>query len=1004
MKRLFVTAALLPLALASAARAESHISGGTSTPVKTSTAASGAPDNLTIDAGGSVTPTVAGPAVTLDSDNTVTNLGSITFNDVDGATGILALGGHTGSVINSASISVTEDIAQPDTDADGYPDGPAAVGSTRYGIRVTGPGALTGDVRNDATGGIVVKGNDSAGISVETQLNGNLLSAGAVTVTGDRSTGISAQHVTGDVRITGAVAVTGAASRGVVLGDVDGVVQLQNVITATGYKTVTRLADDARAKLDADDLAQGGAAVSITGSVAKGVLLDRPPVLDPNNPDVDGDGVADTSESTAVITSFGAAPALDIGSDHATTIGMVGTGENAYGLVNKGTISGQGINDGVGATGLRIGLPGGGVTTIVGGVNNIGGTITATAYGADVKANGGDATALLINPNAVVPAVVNSGTIAATLTGGSQDAYAIVDKSGTVGLVDNIGTISAGATAATGSTNLGRTVAIDVSANTTGVLVRQAAPVSTFIPAITGDILFGSGADTLQVSGGTVTGAISFGAGADSLLVDGGGAVSGAITDSDGQLTVQVLDGRLAISNAATLQMTSLAVGAKGVLAFNLDPAAGTNTRLVVAGPATLADGATVEVTLASMLKTETVFQLISAATLQQGATGTTLVGAPYMFTASLQAAPTSLSVDVRPKTAAELGLNRSGAQAYPAVFANLDRDPALQNAFLAQTTQSGFQSLYDQMLPDHSGGSLMSAQAISSAISQAVGQALPHDGAGGSAMWAQEIAFHLDRDRDQALGYTAQGYGLAAGGEVVGDNNAIGLDGSFVTTTYNDKGAAVGERIVMNFAEGGVYWRIRTGGFQADARAGLGYVWFDSDRRLASTTLAYSATARWSGWLADAHAGASYTARLGAFYARPELSLDYIRLNEGGYQETGGGPGFDLQVDGRNGDLLTGQALMALGWQFGDANWWAPELKLGWQQILSGAPGLTTAQYAGGTPFTLSPETPAAGGLVARFGFKTGGDQLFVAVDGGGTFDKSSRSYDMRATVRFRF
>jgi hypothetical protein len=1004
MKRLFVTAALLPLAFASAAHGETHITGATSTSVKTSTAAAGAPDNLTIDSGGSITPTTAGAAVTLDSNNTVTNNGTISFNDVDGATGVLALGGHSGSVINTGAITVTEDNVQADTDADGFPDGPAAVGSNRFGVRVTGPAAFTGDIRNDATGVITVKGNDSAGIAVQTQLNGNLKSAGAVSVVGDRSVGISTQHVTGDVRITGSVSATGDAAHAVVLGDVDGTVQLQNAITATGYKTITRLADADRAKLDADDLRQGGSAVSITGNVAKGVLLDRPPTLDTTNTDVDGDGVADASESTATLSSFGSAPALDIGSDHATTIGMVGTGDNAFGLVNKGTVAGAGVNDGVGATAIRIGQPGGGVTTLAGGINNVGGTITATAFGADVKANGGDATALLINPNAVVAAVVNSGIIAATLTGGSQDARAIVDKSGTVALVDNIGTIGATTTAATGSTNLGRAVAIDLSANTTGALVRQAAPVSTFIPSITGDVLFGSGADRLQVSGGTVTGAISFGAGADSLFIDAGGKVSGAISDSDGQLSVQVLDGRLALSNAATIQMTSLAVGAKGVLAFTLDPAAQANTRLQVAGAATLADGATVEVTLASLLKTETTFQLISAGSLQQGAVGTTLVGAPFMFTAALKSAPTSLSVDIRPKTAAELGLNRSGSEAFSAVFANLDRSTTLENAFLAQTTQAGFQSLYDQMLPDHSGGSLMSAQSISAAISQAIGQALPHDGQGGSAMWAQEIAFSIDRDRDQALGFTSQGYGLAAGGELVGAANAVGFDGSFVTTTYKDRGAAVGERIVMNFAEGGLYWRLRAGGFQADARAGLGYVWFDSDRKLDGTDLAFSTTARWGGWLVDAHAGASYTARLGSFYARPEVSLDYIRLNEAGYQEKGGGPGFDLTVDSRNGDLLTAQGLVAFGWQFGDETWWAPELKLGWRARLAGGPGATTAHFAGGTAFTLDPETPVSGGAVVRVGFKTGGDQVYFAVDGGGTFDKGSQEYDLRGTVRFRF
>src|SRR5512139_1070395 len=85
MKRLFVTAALLPLALASAARAETKIATATTAPVKTSTAASGAPDDLTIDTGGSVKPTAAGAAVTLDSNNAVKNAGTIGFNNVSNA-------------------------------------------------------------------------------------------------------------------------------------------------------------------------------------------------------------------------------------------------------------------------------------------------------------------------------------------------------------------------------------------------------------------------------------------------------------------------------------------------------------------------------------------------------------------------------------------------------------------------------------------------------------------------------------------------------------------------------------------------------------------------------------------------------------------------------------------------------------------------------------------------------------------------------------------------------
>jgi len=1008
MKRLLVTAALAPLALASAVHAETKITTAVTTPVKTSTAANGAPDDLTIDTAGSVKPAAAGAAVTLDSNNKVKVNGAIGFNNLSNATGVLVLGGRTGAVSNAGAISIVEDYAPQDADKDGDLDGPFAQGSGRFGIRAIGAAAFTGDLRNETGGSITVEGADSAGISVETQLNGSLVTAGVISVVGDRSVGVSASgRVTGDVKVTGAVVVQGEGAVAVSLGDVDGAILLQSAISATGFRSTDRLVDAARAKFDADDLKLGGPAVRITGSVGKGVLIDRPPVdSDKNDPDEDKDGVPDASETTGVITSYGSAPALALGAaDHATTIGAVGTGDNAFGLVNKGAIVGVGVNDGVGATALRIGQAGGGTTTLVGGINNLGGAITAQAFGADVTAQGGDATAVLINAGAVVPALRNSGTIQATLTGGSQSARAIVDQSGSLALVENTGVISAVVSPKTGSANVGSAVAIDLSANTTGAIVRQTTSSDTAKPAIVGDVRFGSGADQLLLSGGTLTGSVSFGAGADTMRLDGGASFAGALFDSDGVLGVQVQDGRLAVSNTSTIQLTSLQVGTKGVLAFTLDPAHATHTRFQVNGAVSFADGAKIELNLVSLLKAPQSFELVKGLTVSTGSTGVSLAGAPFLYAATLKTDAGSLNAEFRPKTAAELGLNRSGAEAYSAVLASLDRDPEIAGAVLAQQTKAGFQALYDQMLPDHSGGSLMSAAAISGAISQAIGQALPHDGQGGSALWAQEIAFHIDRDREQAAGYTSRGFGLAGGGEIVGESHALGLNASFVTGDYRDKGAATGERVVMNFAEGGAYWRMRSGAFQADARAGLGYVWFDGDRQLEGAGVSRATKAKWNGWLVDAHAGASYALRAGRLYARPEVSVDYVRLNEDGYQEKGGGAGFDLKVGSRDGDLLTGQALVALGWEFGDdGGHWAPELKLGWRQKIAGAPGATTAQFQGGAAFTLDPETTPDGGAIVRLGVKSSTDQLYFGLDGGGTFDAHTQEYDLRGTIRFRF
>lgn len=997
MKRLLVSAAALPLLYAASAHAETKISTATTAPVKTSTIANGQADHLTIDTAGSIAPTVAGAAVTIDSSNAVISNGSITFTGVNGATAIQVNPGVAMAIANNGAINLVEDYTATDADGDGDLDGVFAQGSARFGIRVLTPGAI-GNISNAGT--ITVEGNDSGAISVEGRLTGSLTSSGAVAVVGDRSVGVRADSVSGDVKILGAVQSQGEGTVGVQLGGVDGAVVLQGAISNTGYRSSDRLADAARAKLDADDLKQGGGAVVITGSVGKGILLDRPP-LDSSTTDTDEDkdGIADAAESTAAISSFGAAPAIAIGGSGATTIGVVGTGDLAFGFVNKGTVTGNGVNDGIAGTGLRIGQPGGGVVTVQGGINNIAGaSILGRAYAAQ-------STAVLLNANTLVPALRNAGTIGAEQNGGLHDARAIVDLSGTLGLIENSGIIQAVVNPATGVTQTGKAIAIDLSANAAGAIVRQAKVNTGDTPAIAGDVRFGSGDDRLELLAGTFSGTMSFGAGADSLIVDGGATAAGRISDSDGRLSIDVRDGRLTMANTDTLTVTTLNLGAKGVLAVNIDPTV-TSTRLNVTGAATVAAGAQVDVTLTAISRGATSFQIVQAQSLTVGQAGATLAGAPFLYNASLRAdaGAGALYVDLRPKTATELGLNRSGAEAFDAVFAALDKDDAIESAFLAQKTQAGFQGLYDQMLPDHSGGVLMSAAAISAAVSGAVAEPMAIDRSSGTAMWAQEVAFNIRRDKQDAAGFKSQGFGFAAGMDLQGEANALGANVSFVTTDVKDRGAAAGEEISMNLIGAGLYWRLDGGPLQAAVRGGAGYAFLDGDRRLESSTLSLRANSKWNAWMVDAYAGASYEVRMGSFYARPELSASYLRLAEDGYREKDGGAGFNLIVDKRTADMLTGEALLAVGWRFGDEAYFAPEIKAGYRAKLAGGPSRTTAHFEGGQDFTLDPEDVFKGGAVARVGFRGGAARVLYAVNGGATLDKDYKAYDVRATVRFQF
>src|SRR3954471_21315896 len=252
--------------MAAPANAETVISTAVTTPQTTS--ASG---DIRITSTGSVKPT-SGVAVTIDSNNQVTNGGAIAIKGSNNSTGILANPDVTGNVINIGTITLDEDFTPTDSDNDGDLDGPFAQGSARFGIHTA---TLNGVISNDGT--ITIEGNQSAGIAVDGTLNGSLFNNGTISVLGNDSFGIRTGVINGDVRIlNGNISAKGGNSVGVLLGgDVSGVVLIQGTISSTGYRFTTAPTDPS--KLDPDDLLQGGSAVVIAGSVGGGILFDGGP-------------------------------------------------------------------------------------------------------------------------------------------------------------------------------------------------------------------------------------------------------------------------------------------------------------------------------------------------------------------------------------------------------------------------------------------------------------------------------------------------------------------------------------------------------------------------------------------------------------------------------------------------------------------------------------------------------------------------------------------------------
>ncbi|MDQ1153288.1 autotransporter outer membrane beta-barrel domain-containing protein [Brevundimonas sp. SORGH_AS_0993] len=1099
MRNLLATAvAIAPMLVATGAQAEIVISNARTTPIQTSNATGSGPDNIRLASGGSVAVT-SGTAVTVDSSHSIDldSGSSITMDkSADGSTGILVNGGNTGSVTVGGSISVTdlqETADVKDTDGDGDLDGPFATGTNRYGVRLVGGAPFTGNVLVESSGAIAVEGNNSYGLSVESALNGKLQSLGSVRVTGDNSAAIrTTGPISGNVDLAGTISALGANATGVsIAGDVGGGLKIHSNVVATGYRYTTPppvrpstgTYDNAKTlfldELDADDLLQGGPAVHVAANVARGVVLDTGPTYsaagidgDDNNngvkngdedddgdgiknrddPDRDGDGIPDASETTASLTSLGGAPALLIGSTtKSVTLGAVGTGDAAYGLINRGTITGSGLYTGVESRALQIGVAGGQTVNIVGGVRNEGG-VASTALNANATAvwigsgvtatavvNTGNiqavasgsttqaATGIQIGAGSNVQSLTNTGNVVASFGGNHGSATAIRDQSGTLTQLSNAGSIIGSLTPSSSDTTPvdGKATAIDLSANTTGVTLRQygiVAPSGSTEkdtdgdgvpdakePSIVGSVLLGSGADTLNIENGVVLGDIDFGAGADRLNISGGASVTGAIRNSDGLLDINVGKGTLNAAQTTKTNISNLNVGADGTLIVTVDPTANTAGGFNVSGTANIATGAELGVRFSSLLQSPQRFNVITAGTLTAGQIDQSLLSgnSPYLYVlqAGVDQTANTVYVDARRRTADEAGLIKVEAQAYDAIYNALGANETVRNLFLNQTGRDGFLDAYQQMLPDHSGGPLMSLSAGVDAVTRALTGRNAAAAPGETSAWVQEINFYADKDKTDSYGFRSEGFGLAGGVEKGTGLGAVGVSAAFTSSEIKDPEAEAEEVLSANLLELGLYWRAQGQYWTTWARAAGGYASFSADRSLVASGVYLNNKSDWHGWTAAAAGGASYERNFGRLNVRPEVYAEYFRLSEGARSEKGGGNGFDLDIDSRDSHIFSAVAAMNVGYGFGRNGWLRPEVRIGYRQNISVDAGETIARFASGGPdFILSPDAVEGGGPILGFRLNFGNELGMLSLTGDAELLEDYVRYSLLLRASFRF
>jgi len=1041
-----VSGAAILLAFAPLASAQIVVNDDRTTAVETNG------EDVTIESGGTITLETAGPALTLNSDNDVTNAGIITINDTDNAVGVSLEGGADRNYTQSGRINLVEDFTNTDTDDDNILDGPFAEGTGKTGILISGASPFEGNIELASSSIIDVEGNDSFGINLsntsmaQNGLTGNLSYDGQIGVRGDNATGINiGSGISGDFAQNGSITTLGEGAQAINIdADIQGGFSSSGAITNTGYRFTTRpglsnadTGAPGRDTFGAEDLLQASSAISISGNIARGVYFDdnRDDALDEDgNQTFTDDGVLIQQLGTAgSIIQNGSAPAVLIdGEGTPIAIGRVaaitdpdaeGFDEDLqYAFVNQGALQANGVYDDIDATVFSVAD-----ATLTGGINNTG-TMTASTFLAPTERTENDeigapsltpgdghariiilgdnaiaerinnsgviiataseaidavyadpanplalngrsvlATAIDIGATAELSNITNSGNISALLIGREGTAYAVRDQSGTLVSLTNTGAIGA----------LGRTsdpsgneetnftlIALDASQNTSGFTFTQNRAEDTNLedeitpasPNTFGDILLGSGDDNVTITAGNVIGDVDFGSGADTLALSGDSLLRGSLSNAGGLDISVIEESTLALTAAGNTSITSASFDGTSTYSPTLDGTTGTASTLVSTGDITFENGATVAPTLTNVVGIDqTAFTIAQAGgTLSVGDLATLASAeSPYLFNADYTTDGNNLIITLDLRDAAELGLDSVQTGAYNQAITALRSNTDLGDAFANITSQSDFNAAYNQILPEFSAAA---RQFVLANVDGATGAVANHlesvrrspDKPGGA--WLQEFAYFADRDlAGLSEQYRGHGFGFAAGlDRAIGPFHAVGVNVGFASTEIEDV-VGIDEPLDVLTIQGGAYAGWASGNLSVDAYAGGGYNDFEQNRRVRINTFSGEAQGDWSGTHINGSVRAGYDVDLNdKFWFRPTVSLDYLRLSEKAFTETGDS-GVALDVDKRTSTTGSATAMFNLGAKFmGKRTWIRPSIRAGYRQEFLKDPVNTSFRFAG--------------------------------------------------------
>lgn len=717
------------------------------------------------------------------------------------------------------------------------------------------------------------------------------------------------------------------------------------------------------------------------------------------------------------------------GFDGDSGVGLIVTGDST--ITNSGTIAGASGAD-------AIQLSGGANSLILQDGSVLTGNVVSSSGstgGGDSLTLSGSSTSSSLNIDTIqgFTRFVKSGSGTWTLSGTSATAQPWSIEAGTLKSVSgSIFSPSSAITVASGATfdlnNVDQSVGSLAGA---GSVALGSATLTT------------GGDDTNTTFSGVIAGSGGLNkTGTGTLTLSGTNTYTGATQVKNGVLTLADGAGlanssNVVINNTATLRSGSATVGALNnagsvavsagsVLSVNGDftntgtlrtsvASASSYGKVNVSGSANLGGDLVVDVIGSPSLANNAVLtDVVRAGTLNGNFASVTDNSALFNFVPAYGRNSMNLTIQTASKTGVEEAVSSVGnqtalgaARAFDQIIegadtVNVSGTPQMSDVITRlgqQSTQQGASDLVNQTLPVLVGGGLFAAETILADINQVVGARV--DGLRGLSsgndvftdrhLWVKPFGSWADQDdRNGVSGFSANTKGFVLGADVaVADNKTFGLAFAYAKSDIDGNDKVTSQRLDVD-----AYQLIGYGSLDLGDRRVLRYQVDigrnknSSERQLPGFNTAANADYDSISVHAGIHLGQTFLIS-DALQVTPALRVDYTRIRDESYRETGAGA-LSLDVDGRSFEQLIIGVDGKLHYQISPQLMLAPNMGVGYDTIADGAQ--VTAAFAGAPGVSFATQGLDRGRWVGQAGLGLT-YQLNDAVDMGVRYDAELRS-----------